>query len=121
MGPGRMLECLRSKHPEKLDLPSETEIRQRIASLTAKYKKHGTIDLKKGIQKPFKGILSTIVMDSEHQVKTKQALELFKVKVSELNLTDHEDKPDDKQVKSFISSLKSKHKKDQEADLPVIA
>ena len=66
-------------------------------------------------------MLSTIVMDSEHQVKPKQALELFKVKVSELNLTDHEDKPDDKQVKSFVSSLKSKQKKDQEADLPVIA
>ena len=118
MGPGRMLECLRVKYPDKLDLPSETEIRQRIASLTAKYKKHGTIDLKRGIQRPFKGILTTIVVDSEYRIKPKQALEMFKIKITEQNLTDHEDKPDDKRVKSFISSLKAKYKKDQDAHLP---
>ena len=117
MGPGRMLECLRVKYPNKLDLPSETEIRQRITSLVAKYKKHGTIYLKRGIQEPFKGILMNIVISSRYQVKPQQALEFFRLKITEQNLTDHEDKPDNKHVKSFISALKSKHKKNLEADL----
>ena len=38
--------------------------------------------------------------------------------MTEQNLTCHEDKPDDKQVKQFISSVKSKHKKDQDANMP---
>ena len=43
---------------------------------------------------------------------------MFKIIITERNLTDHEDKPDDKQVKSFITSVKSKHEKDQDADMP---
>ncbi|KAG1692281.1 putative glutamate receptor [Nymphon striatum] len=46
-GPGRMLEQLRLKYSDRLDLPSESEIRQRISSLFAKYKKHGTIEAKR--------------------------------------------------------------------------
>ena len=119
MGPGRMLECLRRTYPGRLDLPSETEIRQRITSLVAKYKKHGTIDLKKrGIQEPFKGIISVIVADSQYKIKPKEALAAFVVKITEQNLTTHDDKPDDKHVKTFISQLKSKHKKDQGENLP---
>ena len=77
--------------------------------------------MKKGTQKPFKGMLSAIVMDLEHQSKPKNALEQLKVKANKINLTNHKDKPDDKQVKSLDSSLKSKHKKYQEADLSVTA
>ena len=94
------------------------EIRQRITSLTAKHKKHGTIDLKRSIQEPFKGTQTNIVVDSEHRIKPKQALEMFKIITTEQNLTDHEDKPDDKRVKSFSSSVKSRHKRDQDAHLP---
>ena len=113
-----MLKCLWVKHPEKLDLPSETEIMQRITSLTAKHKKHGTIDLKRHIQESFKGIIMDVVVDSEHRIRPKQALEIFNATVTERNLTDHEDKPDDKQVKSFISSVKSKSKKDKDTNTP---
>ena len=69
MGPGRMLKHLRVKHPGKLGLPSETEIRQRIASLATKCKNHRTIDLKRGAQELFKGALSNAVADSERRIK----------------------------------------------------
>ena len=49
-------------------------------------------------------MLSAIIMCSEHLVKSKQVLELvkIKVKVRELNSTNHKDKQDDKMIQSFI-------------------
>ena len=111
IGPGRMLETLRLKFPDRLDLPSETEIRQRITALTAKYKKHGTIFVKKGIQEPFKTLLRGIVESSNFTIKPKDALVSFKTKAVEHSGS--EDYPTDSKVKSFISALKAKHRKSQ--------
>ena len=57
IGPGRMLEILKTHHPGKLYFPSETEIRSRISKLVTKYKKHGTIYIVKGIQEPLRGYI----------------------------------------------------------------
>lgn len=111
IGPGRMLEALRNKYPERLDLPSETEIRQYITALTAKYNKHSTIHIKRGIQEPFKTIITNIVVELHYLVKPKDALDQFKGMVVE-HLC-REDFPDDVKVKSFISELKSNYKKSQ--------
>ena len=82
------------------------------------YQKHGTIDTKKkGIQELFKGIISTIVSESYHTIKPQDTLASLVRQLSEQNLTTHDEKPDDKCVKTFISQLKSKHKKDQEENL----
>ena len=109
MGPGRMLEALRSKYPGCLDLPSETEIRQRITALSAKYKKHGTLILKsRGIHEPFRSIIVAIVEESQFTMRPKAALDQFKERAS---TADYEnDFPSDEKVKSFVSSLKSKRK-----------
>ncbi|KAG1710465.1 MIT domain-containing protein 1 [Nymphon striatum] len=46
-----------------------------------------------------------IVIHSGYKIKPKEALAAFIVKITELNFTNHEDKPEDKHVKTFISSL----------------
>ena len=43
---------------------------------------------------------------------------MLNIAMAKRNLTDYEDKLDDKQVKSFISSIKSEHKKDKDANTP---
>jgi hypothetical protein len=82
--PGRILETLRTLFPDHLDLPSETEIQQRIAGLTAKYKKHGTIHVTRGIQDPFKTVLSNIVQESLYTIKPKGAIDIFKARTIEM-------------------------------------
>lgn len=111
MGSGRMLEALRNKYPERLDLPSETEIRQYITALTAKYNKHSTIHIKRGIQEPFKTIITNRVVESHYLVKSKYALDQLKAIV--VGHLGSEDWPDDVKVKYFISSLKSKYNNSQ--------
>ena len=108
MGSGRILETLRNKYPNRLDLPSEIEIRQRITALTARYKKHGAIRIKRGMQEPFKTLITNMVQESSYSIKPKDAAELFKENSSQYVNSD--DYPTDAQVKSFVSALKSKHK-----------
>ena len=70
--------------PRRLDLPSETEIRQRITALVAKCKKHGTIDIKKkGIQELFRGIITTIVNESQYTIKFQDVLIAFVPQLTE--------------------------------------
>jgi hypothetical protein len=108
IGPGRMLETLRTLYPNRLDLPSETEIRQGIAAITAKYKKHGTIHIKRGIQDPFKTVLSNIVQESIYTIKPRDAIDIFKARTIEY--ANRDDYPSEAKVKSFVSALKSKYK-----------
>ncbi|KAG1681219.1 SWI/SNF complex subunit SMARCC2 [Nymphon striatum] len=77
-GPGRMLEQMRLKYPDRLNLPSESEIRQRISSLFAKYKMHGTIETKRrGIINFYRQRIYEIVSDSSFQIKPAAALRKF--------------------------------------------
>ncbi|KAG1680512.1 Beta-TrCP [Nymphon striatum] len=110
-GPGRMLEQLRLKYPDRLDLPSESEIRQRISSLFAKYKKHGTIETKRrGIIDFYRRRIYDIVSDSSFQIKPAAALRKF------LDACTDEEKseetfPEDKKIKTYVSQIKSQHAK----------
>lgn len=105
-----MLEALRSKYPDQLDLPSETEIRQRITGLKAEYKKHGTIVLtNREISEPFRSIIIGIVEESQYTIKLKDAVQELKTR-SSTEQTNFNELLSNSKIKSFVSALKSKHK-----------
>jgi len=106
-----MLEILKKKYPNQFDIPTKTEIRQQITALIAKYKKHRmTVLPKRGMQEPHKRIIEAIVEESWFQILLKEALICFKEKVNEHH-SDRDDIPEDSKVKSFVSAVKSKHKR----------
>ena len=61
LGPGRMLDRLKKKYPDKFDLPSETEIRQAMSTLASQLKKgvQPSLQHKRGINETF---LSTVMI-----------------------------------------------------------
>ena len=106
MGPGRMLNVLKSRYQDTLDLLSETEIRQAISTLITKQKQGLPISLSrnKGIKIPFLETFQDIVHQNP-TIKPREALELF------MNVhadTSDNGYPTDKQIKSKISALKAK-------------
>jgi hypothetical protein len=106
MGPGRMLNVLKSRYQDALDLPSETEIRQAISTLITKQKKGKPISLSRnrGIKSPFLDTIQEIV-DQNPTIKPREALQLFK----DIHTDASDDGyPTDKQIKSKISALKAK-------------
>lgn len=112
-GPGRMLEALKRKHPGRLDLPSETEIRQAITMLMDKNKKGQTLSLvrKTGIAEPYRSTVMQIFVESQSTIKPADAWQKFQLKHSQPLEGDHSLKyPSKKQVTSLISSLKTKYK-----------
>ena len=115
--PGRMIEMLRSKYPGRLDLPSESEIRQRISSLFAKYKKQGTIESKrKWIVDSFRERICSIVSTSQFQIKPAEALRKFLSTCTDEE-KESEDFPEDARVKTFVYQNKSKHKRDNPSSI----
>ena len=62
----------------------------------------------RGVQEPYKAILTTIVVESNYTVKPKDALDQFKKHCEET--VNESDFPSDQKVKSFVSSIKSNHK-----------
>ena len=62
IGTRRMAEYLRAKYPGRIDLPSESEIRQRISSLFTKFKKQGYIlVLRRGIPDEYRDTIVRII------------------------------------------------------------
>ena len=79
MGPARMLEKLKQKYPDRLDLPSETEIRQAITTLVAKQKKgqQATLNSTRGIMMPYLATVIRIFNDSNGTIKPAAAWTAF--------------------------------------------
>ena len=100
------------KYPTRLDLPSESEIRQLISSLVAKQKKGLSTDYtgrKTGIQKPF---IDTIIeiFENNKNIAPRIAWQKFIIEYPYVHPLP-KDYPEEKQVKSKISSLKVAYKK----------
>lgn len=112
MGPGRMLEELRRKHPNRFDLPTENEIRQEISKLAACRKKASpqestTIAAAQNEQKLQRAAQTKFInrlLDLNPQIMPTAALERFREEFPECHMTDGS-------VKSKVSNLKSQRKK----------
>jgi len=99
MGPALMREGLCKMYPERYDIPSETEIRQRISTLFTKYKKTGSIVSRRKpthISEPYQSTIVHILESHTYNIKPKEALELFK----EIHTgdEDEEEYPDEKML-----------------------
>lgn len=109
LGPGRMLETLKKRYSNRFDLPSETEIRQYITTLNAKYKTHGSLEVQnRGVPEPYRSSIIQIVVESSYQITPALALRQFKEQYPDLN--DKTIAPTDVKIKSLVSSVKSKFK-----------
>ena len=77
--PGRMLSVLRAKYPGRLDLPSESEIRQAIAVMMVKLKKGQAHDLTKrrGDIEPYLTTLMQIFQNPEGNIRSAEAWQQF--------------------------------------------
>ena len=110
-GPGRMLAELTRRYPHRLDLPSESEIRQCISTLMAKQKKgHATeLNPNRGVAQPFLASLISI-FEENADIKPKEAWRQFQElhPPSEAMSSSY---PTEQRVKSKISSMKVKYKK----------
>ena len=75
MGAGRMLERIKRQNPGRLDLPSETEIRQAISALMAKMKSGKAITLSnlRGIAMPYLATVVRIFVEREGNVTPRDA------------------------------------------------
>jgi hypothetical protein len=83
LGPARMLQQLRIKHPGSLHLPAQSEIQKLISTFTAKGGKGGKAANRKpasarntGIQAEYRGALETMVLNNP-SIKPIQAWEEF--------------------------------------------
>ncbi len=79
MGAARMLEKLKQKYPDRLDLPSETEIRQAITTLMAKQKKgqQAMLSTTRGIMIPYLATVIGVFNDSNGTIKLAAAWTAF--------------------------------------------
>ena len=115
VGPGRMLNNLRKKYPGRLDLPSETEIRQAIGSMVAQQNKGQTPNLssRRGMATTYNDTIVQIFRDSNGEVMPRHAWEQFQ-KIHPILPNNQEDTeyPSKQQVTSKISSLRVKFKKE---------
>jgi len=110
-GPGRMLAELKRRYPSRLDLPSESEIRQCISTLVAKQKKGQETDLhaNRGVPQPFLTSLTSIFEENPN-IRPRDAWKRFQ----EINPPAEAlsaSYPTEQQVKSKISSMKVKRKR----------
>lgn len=116
LGPARMLQQLRIKHPGRLDLPAESEIRQLISTLTAKGKKaaHGTpaSARKTGIQAEYREALETMVLNNP-SIKPMQAWKEFQI-IHPYTEDQKEKYPKQNQVKARVYILRKEHEKQKE-------
>ena len=107
-----MLSELVRRHPTRLDLPSESEIRQHTSSLVAKQKKRQSTSYQssRGIMELY---LETAleIFERNKQIAPRIAWQEF-VQTHPFVEPLPEGYPDEKKIKSKISSLKAKHKKD---------
>ena len=106
-----MLSELRRRYPLRLDLPSESEIRQCISYLTQKQKKGQSTSYitRSSISEPYLDTINAI-FDENKTIAPKVAWQLFQERHP---LTDPfpESYPVEKKVKNKISSLKAQHKR----------
>lgn len=112
-GPGQMLEALMHKYPGRIDLPSETEIRQTITMLTDKKKKGKTLSFvrKTGIVEPYRTTVMRIFVESQANIKPADAWTKFQLEHTQPTEEDQMlTYPSKKQVTSLISSSKTKYK-----------
>ena len=115
-GPGRMLAELRRRYPARLDLPSESEIRQCISTLMGKQKRGQDTVLvaNRGISQPY---LSSVIEifeecpDIAPAAAWKQFQQLHPP--TEASAASY---PTESKVKSKISSLKTQRKNRFNAD-----
>jgi hypothetical protein len=79
MGAGRMLQKLRATHPQRFDLPSETEIRQAITTLMAKEKsgKDVTLKTRQNSMHPYYLRSIIIMYNDDPKIMPKNAWALF--------------------------------------------
>jgi hypothetical protein len=111
MGPARMLEKLKQKYPDRLDLPSETEIRQLITTLIAKQKKgqQATQTTTRGITMPYLATVIRIFNESNGTIKPAAAWTAFQqIHPTPINNPEEQLRyPTAAQVKGKISALRS--------------
>ena len=111
MGPARMLEKLKQQYPERLDLPSETEIRQAITTLMAKQKKgqQTTLTTTRGIQMPYLATVIRIFNESNGTIKPAAAWTAFQqIHPPPVNNLEEQAKyPTAVKVKGKISALRT--------------
>ena len=79
MGAGRMVEVIKRKNPGRLDLPSETEIRQAISVLMAKMKRGKDITLynSRGIVMPYLATVVRIFVEHEGNITPRDTWRIF--------------------------------------------
>ena len=108
-----MVSELKRRHPTRLDLPSESEVRQCVSSLVAKQKKgqSATFQTNRGIASPY---LETIlhIFEQDKTIAPRIAWQKFIVECPFVHPLPQW-YPDEKKVKSKISSLKAAFKKQQ--------
>ena len=68
------------------------------------------------MQEPYRSIIEAIVEESQFQILLKETLIRFKEKVNEHH-SDRDDIREDSKVKSFVSAVKSKRKKELSSEL----
>jgi hypothetical protein len=111
MGPERELEKLKQQYPDRLDLPSETEIRQAITTLMAKQKKGQQITIITiwGIQMPYLATVIRIFNESNGTIKPAAAWTAFQqIHSPPVNYPDEQAKyPTAIKVKGKISALRT--------------
>ena len=116
MGAGRMLERIKRQNPGRLDLPSETEIRQAISALMAKMKSGKAITLSnsRGIAMPYLATVVRIFVEREGNVTPRDAWRIFQENhppPEDLESSNDSNYPAMEKVKSKISALKTALKK----------
>lgn len=106
MGPGRMLEEVKARHPDRFDLPSENEIRQEIARLSKlkgiKAPSNVKPPVNSGRAREETAFIEGLVAE-DLGVKPRVALVSFRVAYAASTLSDN-------QVKSKVSYAKTKMK-----------
>ena len=115
IGPGRMLNNLRRKYPGRLDLPSETEIRQAIGSMVSQQNKGQPPNLssRRGVTGNYNDTILKIFRDSKGEIMPRHAWDEFqKIHPRLPSNQDDIEYPSKQQVTSKISSLRVKYRKE---------
>ncbi len=111
MGPTRMLEKLKQQYTDRLNLPSETEIRQTITTLAAKQKKgqQAALSTARGIILLYVATVIRIFNDSNRTIKPAAGWTIFQqIHPPPTNNAEEESRyPTAAKVKSKISALRS--------------
>lgn len=117
LSPSGMREALLKMYPGRFDIPSESYIQKAISAVFQKQKSGNDVDEdiegeRIKMRQIYKDAIYATVQESGWTLKPAVGLEMIREQFRLPNMSFSADFPTRKQIKSRISSLKSKHKKD---------